>query len=83
MVLSETDILGGAQLGFKTILVLTGGTRHEHLTRYAYQPHKVVDSIADLNQAELLREFANTGSPDGDLLHPHGSPAIELIGVSS
>src|SRR5581483_3740037 len=43
----ETDILGGVQLGFKTILVLTGGTRRENMSRYAYRPDKVVDSIAD------------------------------------
>ncbi|MGO9463581.1 MAG: HAD-IIA family hydrolase [Isosphaeraceae bacterium] len=79
----ETDILGGAQLGFKTILVLSGGTRHEDLTRYAYQPHKVVDSIADLDQAELLREFAGAGSPAGDLLHAQGSPAITMIGLGA
>jgi len=53
----ETDILGGVQLGFKTILVLSGGTRCEDLSRYAYRPDKVVDSIADLNHAQMLREF--------------------------
>src|SRR5205085_4620429 len=41
----ETDIIGGAQLGFKTILVLSGGTRREDLVRYAFRPDKVVDSI--------------------------------------
>jgi len=54
----ETDVLGGVQLGFKTILVLSGGTRREDLPRYAYRPDKVVGSIADLRHAELLREFA-------------------------
>lgn len=55
----ETDILGGVQLGFKTILVLTGGTRREDLARFAFRPDKVVDSIADLNPLELLEEFAS------------------------
>jgi NagD protein len=55
----ETDILGGVQLGFKTILVLSGGTRREDLSRYAYQPDKVVESIADIKHAELLREFSS------------------------
>jgi NagD protein len=54
----ETDILGGVQLGFKTILVLSGGTRREDLSRYAYRPDKIVDSIADLDHVELLKEFA-------------------------
>ena len=53
----ETDILGGIQLGFKTILVLSGGTSREDLARFAYQPHKIVDSVADLDPVKLIREF--------------------------
>jgi NagD protein len=59
----ETDILGGVQLGFKTILVLSGGTRRENLARYAYQPDMVVDSIAELDQEALIREFATGDIP--------------------
>jgi len=44
----ETDILGGVQLGFRTVLVLSGGTQREDLPRYAYRPDMVVDSVADL-----------------------------------
>jgi 5'-nucleotidase len=54
----ETDILGGVQLGFKTVLVLSGGTRRDDLPRYAYRPDKVVESIADLSHAGLMQEFA-------------------------
>jgi NagD protein len=43
----ETDILGGVQLGFHTVLVLTGGTSREALDRYAYRPEIVVDSLAE------------------------------------
>jgi NagD protein len=53
----ETDILGGVQLGYKTILVLSGGTRREDLTRFAYRPDKVVGSIAELRHGELGEEF--------------------------
>jgi NagD protein len=49
----ETDILGGVQLGYRTILVLSGGTRREDLDRFAYRPDFVVDSVADLVVAEL------------------------------
>jgi NagD protein len=44
----ETDILGGVQLGFHTILVLSGGTSRDDLPRYAFRPEVVVDSVADL-----------------------------------
>jgi NagD protein len=48
----ETDILGGVQLGFHTVLVLSGGTRREDLPRYAYRPEFVAESLADF--AELM-----------------------------
>lgn len=50
----ETDILGGVQLGFRTVLVLTGGTRVADLERYAYRPDLIVDSIEDLCTPEFL-----------------------------
>ena len=52
----ETDILGGVQLGFHTVLVLSGGTRREDLGRFAYGPEVVVENLA---------EYA-------DLMHRHG-----------
>ena len=42
----ETDILGGVQLGFHTVLVLSGGTKKEDVPHYAYRPEIVVESIA-------------------------------------
>jgi len=48
----ETDILGGVQLGFHTVLVLSGGTSKDDLPRYAYRPDVVVDSLAEF--AEIL-----------------------------
>jgi NagD protein len=50
----ETDILGGVQLGFHSVLVLSGGTCRDNLHRYAYRPEVVVDSLAELS--ELLEE---------------------------
>ncbi len=50
----ETDILGGVQLGFHTVLVLSGGTRQDDLQRYAYRPEIVVASLAEF--AELLEQ---------------------------
>jgi NagD protein len=53
----ETDILGAVQLGFHTILVLSGGTRFEDLPDYAYQPELIVDSVANL--ADFLESGAD------------------------
>ncbi len=44
----ETDILGGVQLGYRTILVLSGGTREEDLASFAFRPDMVANSVADL-----------------------------------
>ena len=44
----DTDILGGVQMGYRTALVLSGGTKSEDLASFAYRPDLVVDSIADL-----------------------------------
>ena len=49
----ETDILGGVQLGYRTILVLSGATRRADLEAFAYRPDRVVESIADLSVPEL------------------------------
>ncbi|QDU54656.1 TIGR01457 family HAD-type hydrolase [Aeoliella mucimassa] len=50
----ETDILGGVQMGYRTVLVLSGGTKREDLKNYAYQPDLVVDSVADLCDTDML-----------------------------
>ncbi len=49
----ETDILGAVQLGYRAILVLSGGTSRDDLAAFAYRPDMIVDSIADLSAAEL------------------------------
>jgi NagD protein len=53
----ETDILGGVQLGHKTVLVLTGGARLEDLGSFAFRPDKIASSIGDLAHAELIAEL--------------------------
>jgi NagD protein len=45
----DTDIRGGVQMGYKTILVLSGITKKENLIRYAYKPDLVVDSVNDIH----------------------------------
>jgi len=43
-----TDIQGGVQMGYKTVLVLSGVTRREDVPQFAFQPHLVVESVGDL-----------------------------------
>ena len=50
----ETDILGGVQMGYRTVLVLSGSTRREDLAAYAYCPDCVVESVADLCDARFF-----------------------------
>ena len=44
----DTDIQGGVQMGYKTILVLSGITRKEQLSQYAFKPDLVVNSVEDI-----------------------------------
>ena len=43
-----TDIRGGVQMGYKTILVLTGMTKREDLPRYAFKPDLVAESAGEI-----------------------------------
>ncbi|MEZ6071972.1 MAG: HAD-IIA family hydrolase [Pirellulales bacterium] len=56
-----TDIMGGVQMGYRTILVLSGGTQRDDIARHAYRPDLVVDSIADIDPLEL--EFSERTPP--------------------
>jgi NagD protein len=44
----ETDIRGGVQMGYKTILVLSGISRREDSVLYAFKPDQIVESILDI-----------------------------------
>jgi NagD protein len=44
----DTDIRGATDLGFQSILVLTGSTTRESLREYPFAPTHVVESIAEL-----------------------------------
>ena len=66
----ETDILGGVQMGYRTILVLTGTTSREDLKKYAYQPDMIVESIADLcDPDKMLYEVLPTMNREDDTPH--------------
>lgn len=44
----ETDIVGGVQMGYDTVLVLSGGTREEDLKYSAVKPGRVVENLGCL-----------------------------------
>ncbi len=60
----ETDILGGVQMGYRTVLTLTGGTSRSDLAKYAYSPDLIVESVAEL--CEPLR-FLDQHLPKGNV----------------
>ena len=55
----ETDILGATQMGYFSVLVLSGGTRKDELSNFSYRPDLVVSSVADLLDTEALSKFFN------------------------
>jgi len=44
----DTDIVAGVESGMETVLVLSGVTRREEVSRYPYQPTHVVESVAEI-----------------------------------
>jgi len=63
----ETDVLGGVQMGYHTILALSGGTCRDDLHRFAYQPDLIVDSVADLlPRIDSLDRLITTTDRDDD-----------------
>lgn len=52
----DTDILGGVEMGYRTILTLTGSTRREDLHEFAYGPDLVIESVAELSEPRRFLE---------------------------
>ncbi len=48
----DTDVVSGLEAGMETILVLTGVTSREEVDRFPYRASRIVESIADLLQAD-------------------------------
>lgn len=45
----DTDIQGGVQMGYKTILVLSGVSRKEDVHHFAFKPDMVIPSVKELD----------------------------------
>ena len=50
----DTDILGGVQLGYTTILTHSGVSKKSSLADYAFKPDLIVNSVKDLKLKEVL-----------------------------
>lgn len=50
----NTDILGGVQLGYTTILTLSGVSNEKTLNDYPFQPDIVINSVAELDLEKAL-----------------------------
>ena len=44
----DTDVIAGVESGMETILVLSGVTRREDVTRFPYQPGRILGSVAEI-----------------------------------
>lgn len=44
----DTDIIGGVESGLETLLVLTGVTQREDVSRFPYQPTRILASVAQI-----------------------------------
>ena len=62
----DTDILGGVQMGYRTILVLSGGTQLGDLEHFAYRPDIIIDSVADLANPHRLSQILPTLNREDD-----------------
>ena len=63
----STDILGGIQMGYRTILTLTGSTSRSDVSSYAYAPDLIIESVAELqNPARFIAERLQPAMVDED-----------------
>ncbi len=72
----ETDILGGVGLGYRTILVMSGGTAHADLDNFAYSPDLILDSVADIPNHPSFSNNITTLAPPISVAAEPAKPAI-------
>lgn len=51
----DTDIIGGLQLGYETVLVLSGNTSMSDLNDYAFRPSNIINTVGDLIPKKLKK----------------------------
>ncbi|MCB0847327.1 MAG: HAD hydrolase-like protein, partial [Bacteroidetes bacterium] len=52
----DTDILGGIQVGYRTILTLSGVSKKEDLKSYAFSPDLIINDVGELDVEKWLEE---------------------------
>lgn len=52
----DTDILGGIQVGYRTVLTLSGVSKEEELKNYAFAPDLVVKNVGELDLNKWLKD---------------------------
>lgn len=58
----ETDILGGVQMGMRSVLVLTGGTSEKDLNNFAYRPDYILPSVSHLMELNEVKSLSKKES---------------------
>jgi NagD protein len=51
----DTDILGGMQMGYPTVLVLSGNTQRPDLANYAFRPDVICESLGHTTPQKLIQ----------------------------
>ncbi|PHN04563.1 HAD-IIA family hydrolase [Flavilitoribacter nigricans] len=59
----DTDILGGIQVGYQTILTLSGVSKREDLKNYAFTPDLIVNAAGELNLDQWLKNTKTETAP--------------------
>lgn len=70
----DTDILGGIQLGYHTVLTLSGVSKSKELKNYAFSPDLIVDSIAEFDLDKWL-DSPDSGSTR--ITKPNGKAVLQ------
>ncbi|MEK7949787.1 HAD-IIA family hydrolase [Luteolibacter sp. Y139] len=59
----ETDILGAVQMGYRSVLVLSGGTCRKDLKKFAYEPDLIVDHIGMIPDSYIFGKLEPALAP--------------------
>jgi NagD protein len=59
----ETDILGAVQMGYRSVLVLSGGTCRKDLKQFAYEPDLIVDHIGMIPDSYIFAKMEPALAP--------------------